>query len=81
MSSGRRRGRPKRKAQRRAQWQHEQRFSKRTKRQTPRSRDVFLMDDRAASFDDELWALALSVLHESERFPDGHPYSPYRKEA
>lgn len=78
MSSGRKRGRPKRKAQRRAKWQHERRFSKRTKRQTP---GLFLMDDKGASFDDELWALALSVLHESERFPDGHPSSPYRKEA
>ena len=87
MASGRKRGRPKRHAQRRAKWQHEKRYSRRFERQTPkpkpvlRAPDLYLMDE-SADMDDELWALSLAMLHEQERFPDGHPRSSYaaRKE-
>ena len=76
MSSGRRRGRPKRKAQRRAKWQAEQRFSKRTKRQTPRRGFDALTGEIIEQILETPLLIGVNV-------PDGHPLSPYarRKEA
>lgn len=80
MSSGRKRGRPKRKAQRRAKWQHEQRFSKRFDRQDPKRLNAkvvtihsTLLRPRPLREDDYIF-----LANE-----DGAPDSPYaaRKEA
>ena len=81
MSSGRKRGRPKRKAQRRAKWQHEKRFSKKSKQRSPRHVVSFVTIAR------EVLHEGLRPLHEDDYivhandWPDGHPQSPYRKEA
>lgn len=91
MSSGRRRGRPKRKAQRRAKWQHERRFSKRTKRQSPslvRDEETAWVEHTIRTLAGAGWLKRPEPLHADDYVyyangyvPDGHPESPYRKEA